>query len=330
VPLSLTRALEAVLAGEDLTALRRATARLIEVYRSGAPPAEPVLGDPVSAAAYAAYRMPATYAAVSLALRLGLQADPGSLTGVRSMVDLGGGTGAAAWAVADELDDLESVTVLDRSEAALATGRRVAAHGRTALASARWTRTLVRPGMDVPRADLVTVSYLLGELDPALQGAAVQAAASASRSVLVVEPGTPRGFGAVLAARDHLVAAGWHVLAPCPQPGPCPVAARPDDWCHFATRLDRTALHRRLKGAERGHEDEKLSFVLAVRDPVTTPDGRVLRRPRLRKGMVQLEVCRTDGSVGTDTVTRRDGVAYRAARGAGWGSGVSSSGGAGS
>ena len=63
--LTLTRALEAVLDGADAEALRRATTRLIDVYRSGAPPAEQVLHDRVSATAYAAYRMPATYAAVS-------------------------------------------------------------------------------------------------------------------------------------------------------------------------------------------------------------------------------------------------------------------------
>ena len=94
MPLPLTRALEAVLAREDPAELRRATGRLIEVYRSGAPPTEPVLRDPVSAAAYAAYRMPATYAAVSLTLRLGLHADREALAGVRSLVDRGGGTGA--------------------------------------------------------------------------------------------------------------------------------------------------------------------------------------------------------------------------------------------
>ena len=319
MPLPLTRALEAVLAGQDTTALHRATQRLIEVYRSGGPPRAPVLADPVSAAAYAAYRMPATHAAVALALRLGRRADPATLAGVRSLVDLGGGTGAAAWAAADALEGLETVEVVDGSEAALATGRRVAAHGPAPLASARWTRALVRPGLELPRTDLVTVGYLLGELDPPLQEAAVDAAATAAGRVLVVEPGTPRGFAAVLAARDRLVAAGWHVLAPCPQEGPCPAAARAGDWCHVSARLDRSALHRRLKGGARGHEDEKLSFVLAVRGATTPAEGRVLRHPRVRKGMVALEVCRADGSIATEVVTGRDRDAYRAARDTRWG-----------
>ena len=320
MPPTLTRALEAVLGGEDPAALRRATARLIEVYRSGAPPGEQVLRDPVSAAAYAAYRMPATYAAVSLALRLGARADARLAASVRSLLDLGGGTGAAAWAAAEVLPGLERVEVVDGSADALALGRRVARHGAAPLASARWTRDRVRGDMRLPPVDLVTVSYLLGELDPDVQAAAVDAAATAAAWVLVVEPGTPRGFAGVLAARDRLVAAGWHVLAPCPQPGPCPVAARPGDWCHVAARLDRSALHRWLKGGERGHEDEKLSFVLASREPVTPARGRVLRRPVARKGMVRLEVCRADGTSATEVVTRSNRAAYRAARDAVWGS----------
>ena len=177
-----------------------------------------------------------------------------------------------------------------------------------------------RAGLELPRADLVGLGYLLGELEPPLRTVALEAAEAATDRVLVVEPGTPRGFAAVLAARDQLVGHGWHVLAPCPQDGPCPVAARAGDWCHFSARLDRTALHRRLKDGARSYEDEKLAFVLAVRHrPSSRPAARVLRHPFTRKGLVRLEVCRSDGSAGTEVVTRRDRDAYRAARDIRWG-----------
>lgn len=316
---SLSRALDAVLDGLPAEALRRATATLIEVYRSGGPPTEQVLRDPVTAAAYAAYRMPATHAAVARALRHATDlVDPADL-GVRSLVDLGGGTGAATWAAAEAFDGLESATVLDGSSDALATGRRVARHGPPPVASATWERRLITADVAVPQADLVTVSYVLGELDETLHAPVVDAATRAARHVLVIEPGTPRGYAAVLAARDRLVALGWHVLAPCPQEGPCPVAARAGDWCHFSVRLDRSGLHRRVKAGALGYEDEKFSYVVASREPVPRAAGRVLRHPVSRKGLVQLEVCDTRGSAGRVVVTRSDRLAYRSARDASWG-----------
>ncbi len=315
--LSLPRALEAVLDSADTEALHRATSRLVEVYRSGAPPTTQILADPVAATAYAAYRMPATHAAL---VRILQDADRlGALDGVRSLLDLGGGTGAAAWAAADAVPGLESATVLDGSQDALDIGRRVARHGPPSVAGATWLRTDLRARAALPTADLVTISYVLGELAEPLHGAVLDAAMGAGGLVLVAEPGTPRGFAAVLAARDRLVAAGWHLVAPCPQPGPCPVAPRDGDWCHFSARLDRSALHRRLKGATLGHEDEKYSYVLASRDPLPPSPARVLRHPRTRKGMVTLEVCRADGTAGPEVVTKRDRERYRAARDASWG-----------
>ena len=47
--------------------------------------------------------------------------------------------------------------------------------------------------------------------------------------------------------------------------------------------------------------------------------GRVLRHPVTRKGLVQLEVCDTQGSAERVVVTRSDRLAYRSARDASWG-----------
>lgn len=312
----LNLALDASLVGHPVDALRRATAGLIEVYRSGAPPTRQVLDGPVAAAAYAAYRMPATHAAVTRALSQ-TSTSLGDL-GVRSLVDVGGGTGAAAWAVAEAIPTLEEVTVLDGSRDALDLGRRIATHGPPALATARWVRSTITADTVVPQADLATVSYLLGELSSTLHAPLVDAAASAARLVLVIEPGTPRGYAAMLTARTRLIGAGWHVLAPCPHSGRCPLVDA--DWCHFVARLDRSTLHRRLKDGAAGHEDEKFSFVLASRDPApAAAPGRVLRHPQTRKGLVQLTVCRPDGTAGSQIVSRRAGSSYRHARGVGWG-----------
>lgn len=305
---TLRAALDDELAGRPRAALAEATARLSERYRRGGAASEPILTGPADVAAYAAYRMPATYAACERALTLAAQsfADP-----IESVVDLGGGTGAAAWA-ASAVWEPSSVRVLDQVDAALECGARLAADVLP-MTFSHW-----RVGAAVPAADLVTVSFVLSELSVAQRDSLVDAAAgAAAKAVFVIEPGTPGGHERILAARQRLVAAGWTIAAPCPQSGECPV--RQPDWCHFAARVERSALHRQIKGGDLSYEDEKFSFVFAVRSASAPAAARILRHPLKRKGFVDLTVCDADGEAGRRVVTKKQGQAYKQARDARWG-----------
>ncbi|WP_220189546.1 small ribosomal subunit Rsm22 family protein, partial [Streptomyces phytophilus] len=118
-----------------------------------------------------------------------------------------------------------------------------------------------------------------------------------------------------------LVDAGFEVLAPCPHSAACPMEGTAD-WCHFAARVQRSALHRRVKGGELGHEDEKFSYVAAVRPGGTAAapaPARVVRHPQLRKGLVLLELCTAGEGLARTTVSKRQGPRYRAARDVRWG-----------
>ena len=235
----------------------------------------------------------------------------------RTHLDLGGGTGAAAWAAVQVFDTLTSVTVLDQVAEALTLGGALAGHASApALRAAIWRQAGVASAF--PQADLATVSYVLGELSEPDQDDLVRRAAAAATAVVIVEPGTPAGYRRVLAARSVLLQLGLTVAAPCPHLNPCPIPPG-RDWCHFAVRVNRSSLHRQIKQAELGYEDEKFSYVAAVRAPVRAPAGRVLRHPQTRKGLVTLEVCGRDGSTGQVLVSKRQGELYRAARGVEWG-----------
>lgn len=315
----LTAALEAVV--EDLPAadLLAATRTLIAGYRSATEPAVPALDTPAAAAAYAAYRMPATYAAIRASLSAAASAHP--LLAPRTCLDIGGGTGAAVWAAVQAFPTLAAVAVLDRSGSALELGSRLAGRASApALRRARWTRARLPPTAALPAADLVTVGYLLAELPGSAREAVVAAAARAADLVVVVEPGTPAGYRRVIDARSGLIDAGFSVLAPCPHDRTCPLLAAGPSWCHFSARLNRSARHRQLKGGTLGHEDEKFSYVVAVRDGIGRRPDRVIRHPRFGKGRVDLELCTAEDGIASVRVTRRNGAAYRAARGARWGS----------
>jgi ribosomal protein RSM22 (predicted rRNA methylase) len=301
---------------------RTAPARDTAKAREGATAAgtAPVLRAGPDVAAYAAYRMPATYAAVRAALIQVAAAMPGFRP--RQHVDLGAGTGAAVWAAAEHWASIDSVSGLDQAPAVLDVARTLTSRSsRPSLRAADWRLQRISAVDPPPPADLVTLCYVLGEITPAERTHAV-AALSAATVAVVVEPGTPAGYQRVLAARDLLLDAGMTVVAPCPHQRACPLPPG-RDWCHFGARLGRTAAHRRAKGGTLGYEDEKFSYLAATRAPDLlgqTPTGdRVLRRPTVRKGLVALRLCTSTGTAEDAIVSKRQGDRYRAARDIRWG-----------
>ncbi|MEV6838632.1 small ribosomal subunit Rsm22 family protein [Streptomyces sp. NPDC051133] len=292
-----------------------AVERLIANYRGETPTHAPILRDRADVAAYAAYRMPATFEAVRSALAAFADAVPD--WSPAGHVDVGGGTGAATWAVEATWPGERAVTVLDWAEPALALGREIAA-ANPALKDARWQRARIGADLTLESTDLVTVSYVLNELSTADRTALVDAAAGAARTVVIVEAGTPAGYARVIEARDRLIRAGFRVAAPCPHSAACPIEPG-KDWCHFSARVGRSSLHRQVKGGSLAYEDEKFSYVAATRLPARPAPARVVRRPQIRKGQVLLDLCESDERLSRTTVTKRHGDLYKAARDVDWG-----------
>ncbi|MFF2012492.1 small ribosomal subunit Rsm22 family protein [Streptomyces sp. NPDC058195] len=313
---TLRAALAGLLDGLPPRQAAQAVDRLIASYRGTTPTDVPVLRDRSDVAAYAAYRMPATFEAARSALAAFRAAAPDWVPATHT--DVGGGTGAATWAVAGAWEGPRT-TVLDWAEPALALGRELAGlSGVPALRAAEWRRARIGAGLDLAPADLVTVSYVLKELTPDARTALVDAAAAAAQAVVIVEPGTPDGYARIIEARDRLTAAGLRIAAPCPHSGACPIEPG-SDWCHFAARVSRSSLHRQVKGGSLPYEDEKFSYVVATRFPAGPVPARVTRKPQIRKGQVLLDLCTREEGLRRDTVTKRHGALYRAARDTAWG-----------
>jgi ribosomal protein RSM22 (predicted rRNA methylase) len=323
---SLSAAVQAGLHGTGLASLSAGVARLMDAYRSGEVPAAPVLASAREVAAYAAYRMPATAAAAAGAfgqMRLGL---PGWTPA--TVLDFGAGTGGASWAIADQLPAAAGLTLLEQSGEAIRLGRAILAESASAaLRAATWRRWRLdagepaEPAAAPDSADLAVAAYVLGELTERQQEQLTELVTAAAPAVLLLEPGTPAGHRRVLAARARLLAAGYQVVAPCPHQLGCPLEV-PGDWCHFAARLQRSATHRRVKGADLPYEDEKFSYVAAARPGLGSPDwpaGRVVRRPQQRKNLVTLDLCARDGRATKLPVGKSKGDAYRLARKTSWG-----------
>ena len=316
LPSPLRQALEGELDGYTLRELAKAADLLSDRYRADQPAAQPILASPLDSAAYLTTRMPATYAAARQVFDRLLAAHPDFQP--RTLLDLGAGTGACTWAAADAFPSLESSHLVDASEPALAAAQRMLAHGPLEVTQS--ADRLDRPGGPALPAgfDLAVCGYLLGELDAAAQDALIVEMVTAAPAVALVEPGTPAGYRRVLRARAALIAAGRHVLAPCPHESACPLEPT-EDWCHFAVRLTRSIRHRQVKGVGRGYEDEKYAYVVAGTQPPGHRSGRILRHPQIRTGHVRMTVCATEPGIQQMTVSKRLRDEYPAARHAHWG-----------
>jgi ribosomal protein RSM22 (predicted rRNA methylase) len=337
LPPELRTAIETEIVSLPSNRLSTLAADLSKRYRAG--PLSPqgrLLRSREDIAAYAAFRLPATFAAVGAALTQVKEGLPGWRP--RTLLDVGAGPGTGMWAAAAVWPDLERVTLLEREDGMIDLGKRLAAYSSLpSVREATWLKADITAAWEAPPHDLVIAAYVLGELPgepahpliPPTTRLFIRTLWEHTSGVLViVEPGTPAGFSRVRKARDQLLDAGAKSVAPCPHDRPCPMPD--DDWCHFAQRVARARLHRQVKKGELGYEDEKFSFVAvfrmtgdATQRRAPSTQGRVIRHPQVRAGHIRLELC-TPGGLTSTVITRKDREAFRIARGLRWGSAVTS------
>lgn len=308
LPDRLKSAVAAWLAGRG-GSLRPGSMALSATYRHGGTSAGIDLGS------YLVARLPATYAAVSRVLRELALRRPGFTP--QSLLDAGSGPGTASWAAAGQWRDLAAATLLDNSPAFLALAADLARHGPPPLVDA----TILRGNLDhLPEglsADLVIAAYALAELPQERAAAAAEGLWQASRKALVlVEPGTPEGFGRLRLARQRLLAAGAVPVAPCTHAQSCPVPG--GDWCHFSVRLARSRAHMHAKAARVPFEDERFAYLVVARDGAPPEGARIVAPPLHAKPGVTLRLC-TQGRLEERHIARREGAAYKQAKKLDWG-----------
>ncbi len=325
LPPALRQAVDRALEGIPLADLAEAAGLLSRRYRAETRDGTWHLADDRAALAYLATRLPATYAAIRASMAATAERLPDFAP--RSLLDIGAGPGSALWAAADCWPDLTEALMIEGSAAIRAQGERLSV--ATGISRLVWQAGDIVTGLpDLAPRDLVTLAYVLDELDPARRDALIDRLWSlAGQMLLIVEPGTPAGWQRILAARSRLIAAGAKIVAPCPHAATCPLTA--PDWCHFSRRVARSRLHRRAKGAEVPWEDEKYVYLAAARSGsdeiaatskiVEANPARVIAPPKGAGGRVTIKLCLPDGTAALRSFSKRDGDAYKAARRRDWG-----------
>jgi ribosomal protein RSM22 (predicted rRNA methylase) len=316
LPAELKAALDARLQGVSRNAAAERAALISQTYRDGG--GSSAIRSEADALTYALARMPATYAAVTASLNALREIRPDFAPA--SLLDIGAGPGTATWAATAAFPSLTSLVLLDSNSAlrALALdlggdstrlGKMTDRHGEARAALA-----------DSEAADLVIASYMVGEISDAERTTVAELMWAKTReTLLIVEPGTPAGYGRIIALRRQLIAAGAHVAAPCPHDGECPIST--PDWCHFTQRLPRSRAHKQLKSAELPYEDEKFSYVALSRAPVARHPARVIAQPVVTKVAVTARLC-TDQGILNASAARRQKAAYQRFKKIAWGDAI--------
>lgn len=315
LPAPLSAAIEARLEGRAQGMLRDRARQLSERYRSRKPTIE-TIRDEADALAYAATRLPATYAAI--VRTLGRLDEERPDFAPKRVLDVGCGLGAGSYAAATVWPSIAEIALIDRSALFLnlATGLMQESGVAAAVEASLADFTKPQAGEAVP-FDLVVVGYALTEIaDSDLTAVVDQLWSRTGGALVIVEPGTPRDHARLMIVRSRLIALGANILAPCPHQAPCPLPA--NDWCHFSVRLPRRRAHKLVKGADAPFEDEKFAYLVAGRSGGTPPWARVIAPPRVSKAGISLKLC-ADKAFEETFIPKRDKARYEKIRKKDWG-----------
>lgn len=263
--------------------------------------------------AYLACRLPATYAALYAVFTHIQNILPHFRP--QSMVDLGAGPGTASIVVRAFFESLNQILCIEGDPAFIELGKKLLN------TSVQWQKQDLKDIYFHESFDLSVISYALGELsDTTLMTVLNHAFTKTAGLLVLVEPGTPRGYATLMRARDFLMEKGAICVAPCPHQKPCPMNNQTGKWCHFTTRLARSRLHRRLKEADLGFEDEPFSYLILMPQNIASlPQyDRIVEAPQQRSGHIRFTICSHEGKIEESVISRRD-ACFKLAKKAEWG-----------
>lgn len=257
--------------------------------------------------AYALSRMPATYEAVSSVLETVFENNQFE---INSVADIGSGTGAATWAMYDKIGK-KNYVCYERENEMINTGKKIMKKSDLNEFT-EWKNFDIIQNEISDKYDLVISSYMINELEKNQIQEAVDKMLSSTKNVLIIiEPGTPRGFSNIRFIRQYLISQNCHIIAPCPHESDCKISD--DDWCGFSCRVQRSRIHKNLKGGVAPYEDEKYSYIAVSKHDIKRAENRILRHPIINKGFSEFRLC-TIAGIKDVKLSKRDGIVYKNAK----------------
>ena len=300
--------------GLSLSVLARDSEELSRVYRNSDHKQNLMsLASDNQRLAYIASRLPATYAANYQVLMEAIKrCGSDSIT---SLLDIGAGPGTVLLAAMETPLSLSSATLVERDSGFISLGKRLL-EGIVPF-DVDWNCLDVTKLSNLESHDLVVASYSLNELSEKARSEVLNVLWRVTKKILIIiEPGTKAAFAILKQMRESLISSGAHLVAPCPHSECCPLKEK--DWCHFAARVERSSLHRKIKEATLNYEDEKFSYLVFSRNKIEPAPSRILRHPFKGKGFVKVQLC-TKAGVEEKTMTKKNKHYYSYVKNKEWG-----------
>lgn len=274
-----------------------------------------LLSSNVERAAYLLTRMPATCAVANKLLEHTFSLKLSKK--IESLLDLGTGTGAILWASMKHTN-LNKVSSLDQDIAMIKLAQKIAGYSANPFWNlVNWQCINIDKNLELPPHDLVTLSYVLIEQQKDLRQEFLEKIwALANQAIVIIEPGTPKGFSHCIEARDFFLSKGGFIVAPCSHHGRCPI--RNGDWCHFSERIERSFWQKSLKKGTLGYEDEPYSYLVITKEVVERQGDRILKLPLKHSGHILFDVCSPD-NIKRITISRKQSSSFKAAKKMKWG-----------
>ena len=308
IPDLLEIAIEEETKGIKITELRELAQNLSNRYMNEKRAGQTLLSKEKEALAYSIMRMPATFCAVTTALKHTLSIAQNC--NIETVLDIGAGTGAAVWAINEQIDTAK-IICLEREEAMRKVGQELMKKSEE-LSKAEWIDADITKIEDIKSADLIVSSYMINELKQEERKKVIQKLLNLeSKIILIVEPGTPKGFKNIKEIQKIALENGLYIIAPCTHQQPCKLPE--DDWCHTTVRVERSKIQKVLKSGDAPYEDEKFSYIAISKENLGTAEARILRHPIIETGKITLKLC-TKGNIEQKVITKKEKELFKQAK----------------
>lgn len=307
IPEELNQAIENEIKNIKINELKEEALNLSNRYLNKERTGKTLLSRDIEALAYSIMRMPATYSATATVLKYTV--DIIKKTKFNTLLDIGAGTGASTWAASYVLD-IENVKCIEREPAMKKLGTALMKNNKN-ITNIEWLDKDILTA-ELPKVDIIIASYVINELKEEDRKEVIEKIFNLnSELVIIVEPGTPKGFENIKTVQKMALEKEKYIVAPCTSQEICKLPK--DDWCHATVRVERTKTHKTLKNAELSYEDEKFSYIVVANEKYNLPEKRILRHPIIEKGKIILKIC-NKGSIETKIITKKDKEIYKSVK----------------